>query len=123
MPEIVELHDWLLESIELGQEQAKFAFRHFECEERRTLSAKGVKYLVCNNVREGNIVLSVDIGAEFISEDALRRLLDDNPHADLSEHREKLCIALQSGDLQFMQVVPSYGAEILLIATCILSEK
>lgn len=109
------LHDWLLCSVELGDTNASFGFRDPEGAGRQRLIAEDVAYLVCDDLRHGNIVLSVDIGIDYVSDQALRRLLNidataEHPSLSRLHHR------LAAGELQFARITPSYGADVLIAA-------
>jgi len=115
---IPTLHDWLLYSIEVGDHQVKIGFRAPESKETRFLIAEGIEDFLCNNMREGNIVLSVDFGLDYATDDALRRLLYLEPGAK-SPAIEKLREQIETGSLQFASISPSYGASIELTAKSI----
>jgi hypothetical protein len=111
----MDLHDWMLSSIELGETNAIIGFREREGAARRYLQAEDVAYLVCDDLRHGNIVLSVDVGAEHASDEALQRLLNlrpDVPNPALGKLKERLI----TGDLQFLRITPSYGADLMVAA-------
>jgi hypothetical protein len=112
----INLHDWYLCSIELGSGIAAIGFRDPESSDRQRLVAEGVEHLVCDDLREGNTVLSVDIGVEHVTDDLLHRILGNNPYVDQSGQLTKLRDRVQADELKFIRIMPSYGADVVILA-------
>lgn len=118
MAAIPTLHDWLLYSVELSDRRAKIRFRAPEGKETRVLIAEGVEDFLCNDMREGNTVLSVDYGVEYATDDVLRSLLFLGPDEN-NPAVERLRDQIRTGALEFVSIAPSYGAVIALTAKSI----
>ncbi|MEZ5933158.1 MAG: hypothetical protein R3F54_14640 [Alphaproteobacteria bacterium] len=115
------LHDWLLYSVELGDRSVRIGFRAPEGNETRFLIAEGVEDFLCNDMREGNTVLAVDHGIEHASDDILRRLLYLGP-VEESPALKRLRDQIEAGALEFVSILPSYGAAIALTAKTVAIE-
>lgn len=116
MTEAMNFHDWQLCSIKLGAGSATFGFRDPEGDEQQRLIAEDVAHLVCDDLREGNTVLSVDVGMEYVTDQQLMRIIGVNTYVDRSDQVTRLRSRLESGELQFVRILPSYGADVVILA-------
>lgn len=109
------LHDGYIDAIELEPGKGLHIALRDVTGARFALRLTGLRRLLCNNFREGNIVLSVSIACGVQPDDDLiRRLLGGTAQAEsmVAQTARDIC----DGRLTLVAIDPSYGCE--LAALC-----
>lgn len=114
----VNFHDASFNGIQVEQGRAELLFQLSDGALVKVV-LEGLKNLLCNDFREGNIVLEMFVSGGVNNFESLLEALFPTPAGMLDKHykfmglmREKLI----NGELIILHVSPSYGGE--LIALC-----
>lgn len=112
---VADLHDANLNSIELlKDDRIKLGLSDDENKTRHVIFA-GVKSLICNNFREGNIVFEMDeLPFNSIDKNIVESVLGIS-EGDSSDYVKKILSEIHSGSLKIIRIRPSYGADIIIL--------
>lgn len=111
-----DFHDGTVESLDVsGDDYAEIRLRTVSGIQYRA-NLHGLKYLRCDDFREGNIILDCSVFSNAMPpEGVLRRLFDLNPQDD-AEHLRTVARSVSNGDLALLSISPSYGCELTALS-------
>jgi hypothetical protein len=107
-------HDGYIDGVLVAEESASIFLRTVSSE-KFTIVLHGVKSLVMNDFRQGNIILDLEwVDAVNVSDSAI---LDyySMPEGEVAVLRERWINEIKGRQLQAIEISPSYGADLTAI--------
>lgn len=121
-----QFHDSEISKIVFLDDEVKIYFKPVN-REGLCVSFAGKLLLLCNGLREGNIILEITIESGELEDYSLLNQLygisDDSKDEPGRKHLDTMIKMIKAEEMKMVRIIPSYGCEIVMVCNSISTSK